>query len=91
MGKNETCKKSHEREKLEIGRREDKASYDSEVEGEFRKDEPFGLENLIHKGMVTCVQKLGSSTDGSVSTWQSTSSERGSRRHCIRYYCAFYV
>lgn len=81
MGKNETCKKSHEREKLEIGRRgEDKASYDSEVEGEFRKDETFGLENLIHKGMVTCVQKLGSSTDRRVSTWQSTSSERGSHQ-----------
>ncbi|XP_066318931.1 uncharacterized protein [Miscanthus floridulus] len=82
MGNNETCKKSHEHEKLDIGRREeDKASYSPELEeGEFRKDEPFGLENLIHKGMVVSVQKLGSSTKGRVSTWQSTSPERGSHQ-----------
>lgn len=83
MGNNETCKESHEREKLEIGRRgeEDKASYSPELEeGEFRKDEPFGLENLIHKGMVASLHKLGSSTKGTVSTWQSTSPERGSHQ-----------
>lgn len=82
MGNNETCKKSHEREKLDIDRREeDKASYDPELEeGEFRKDDPFGLGNLIHKGMVVSVQKLGSSTKGRASTWQSTSPERGSHQ-----------
>jgi len=44
MYSNETCKRTHELEKLEIGRRgeEDKASYNPELEeGEFRKDEPF--------------------------------------------------
>jgi len=74
MGNNETCKKSHEQE-------EDKTSSDLELEeGEFRRDEPFGLENLIHKGMVVSVHKLGSSTKARVSTWQSTSPERGSHQ-----------
>ncbi|OEL23190.1 hypothetical protein BAE44_0015791, partial [Dichanthelium oligosanthes] len=87
MGNNETCKKSHEREKLEIGRRrEAKASYNPELEeGEFRKDQPFGLENLVHKDMVAGVIKLSSYAQvavkkGQVNTRRSTSPERGSHQ-----------
>ncbi|WVZ74545.1 hypothetical protein U9M48_022714 [Paspalum notatum var. saurae] len=80
MGNNETCMKSHE--KPEIGMRGDKVSYSPE-EGEFRKDEPFGLGNLVHKGMVASVIKFGSSPQvavekAKVTTLQSTSPERGS-------------
>ncbi|TKW40413.1 hypothetical protein SEVIR_1G244800v4 [Setaria viridis] len=87
MDNNETCKKSHEGEKLEIGRRgEDKAFYNPELEeGKFRKDGPSGLKNLVCKDKVASVIKLSLSAQvavkkGQVNTRQSTSPERGSHQ-----------
>ncbi|XP_062219710.1 uncharacterized protein LOC133919353 [Phragmites australis] len=88
MDHEEACKESHAREKLDIGKRreEDKSSYDPVLEeGEFRKDEPFGLESLVHKDMVASAIKLSSLAKmavkkGQVNTRQSTSPERGSHQ-----------
>jgi len=86
MYSNETCKRTHELEKLEIGRRgeEDKASYNPELEeGEFRKDEPFLFKKLVRKDVVASVVELHSSAqvaikNGQVNTKRPISPERGS-------------
>jgi hypothetical protein len=89
MDNNETCKKSHEGDKLEIGGREDEAFYNTELEeGELREDGPSGLKSLVHKDKVASVVKLSLSAQvavkkGQVNTRQSTSPERGSHQGFI--------
>jgi len=73
MYSKETCKRPHQLEKLEIGRRgeEDKASHNPELEeGEFRKDEP-SVVKLRSSAQVTTKNEQ-------VKTRRPISPERGS-------------